>query len=102
MLEVMAIKVSTQFFLPFSGDVSAPTNVIIHISVAPAVLSMAGLLMVTFIFTCMYIKRKRKKNIGMFMKGHFTKKTKLMNGNPYLVHFGNILYSRECTTYCDD
>ena len=49
MLEVMAIKVSTQFFLPFSGDVSVPTNVIIHISVAPAVLSMAGLLMVTFI-----------------------------------------------------
>ena len=75
MLEFMAIKVSTQFFL--SGDVPVPTNVIIGISVASAVLSMAGLLVVTFIVKCMYIKRKSKKNgynIGMFTKRHFTRK----------------------------
>ena len=90
MLEIMAIKVFNQLFLSCSGDALVPTNVIIGISVASAVLSMVGLLVVSFIFTCMYIKKKSKKNrynMGMFTKGHFTEKTKLMNGDPYLVHF---------------
>ena len=55
-------------------DVSVPTNVIIGISVGSAVLflavlSMAGLFMVT----CMCIKKKRKingHNTGMLAKGH--------------------------------
>ena len=57
-LEVMAIKVYYIFFLSFPGDVSVPTNVIIVIGVGSAVLSMAGLLVVT----CVYIRKRRKKN----------------------------------------